>query len=142
MPHLVRPEPARRAVSLVPLIDVFMILLVFFLVTSTYLDLDALPAAAPGDEPGTAPATADIPGAPSVLFLRLRDDGRLVLRGEVLSVDALAAPLAAWRSERPDGAVVLVPSGAARMQNLADLFDILRETGIGNLRVVRLEGPA
>ena len=37
-----RPAP-RSLISLVPLVDVLLILLVFFMVTSTYLDLDMIP---------------------------------------------------------------------------------------------------
>ena len=40
--QLSRPRPAKTLISLVPMIDVMLILLVFFMVTSTYLNLDIL----------------------------------------------------------------------------------------------------
>ena len=126
-----------RMISLVPLIDVFMILLVFFLVTSTYLDLDAIPATA--SDQGTAAEGAQHPGT---LLLRLRSDGQIVLRGKQFAAPALAAPLAEWRSVRPNGVVVVIPSGAASMQDLAALMDALRIAEVGRLRLLRLRAPA
>ena len=48
---LARRPRQRQLVTLVPLVDVMTILLLFFMVTSTYLDLDMVPVAARGDAP-------------------------------------------------------------------------------------------
>ena len=54
---LTRPSRPRALISLVPMIDVMLILLVFFMVTSTYLNLDMIPAVRP--EQGGAAALDD-----------------------------------------------------------------------------------
>jgi biopolymer transport protein ExbD len=57
---LKRPRPPRALISLVAMIDVLLILLVFFMVTSTYLDLDMIPAVSQNEENSSPPAgTAD-----------------------------------------------------------------------------------
>ena len=45
-------------ISLVPMIDVMLILLVFFMVTSTYLNLDMIPAVRQQDPPQLRPPPA------------------------------------------------------------------------------------
>ena len=47
--RLARPATVRRRVTLVPLIDVLFILLVYFMVTSVYRDLDMIPVVRGGD---------------------------------------------------------------------------------------------
>lgn len=124
-----------------PLVDVMMILLVFFMVTSTYLDLDTLPlvqdrAEAP-DAPDPGPAAG--PGAASVLMVRIAADGRPHLRGAALDQAGLAAALAAARRARPDLAVVVLPSAEADVQALVDVMEAAARAGAPALRVVRLE---
>ena len=55
---LTRRTEGGPALSLVPLIDVMLILLVFFMVTSTYLDLDMIPKVDQAEAPltGAGPA--------------------------------------------------------------------------------------
>lgn len=135
-----RRVSAARSLTLVPLIDVFMILLVFFLVTSTYLDLDSLPAVE--RDGNAATAVQGQGGGPSTAILRLRHDGVVVFRGRALGPVALKAELAGWKATEPGGTVVVIPSGAARLQHLATVMDTLRAAGIERMRLVRIEAPS
>ncbi len=134
-----RRSMTTRAISLVPLIDVFMILLVFFLVTSTYLNLDALPAVdAATEQSSPTEQSVAAQGIPSALVLRLRNDGSIVLRGTEYASEELSQALDGWRLQRPDGTVIVIPSGAARMQDLAATLDGLRAAQIKRVRLVSL----
>ena len=119
-----------------PLVDVLLILLVFFMVTSTYLDLDALPLAAPG-EAGSGAAAG--PGEPSTLLLWISGDGRFVLRGRALEAAGLEAALRSWAQERPGAPVVVLPSGAAPTGALVEAMEAAGRAGVGALRVLRIE---
>lgn len=81
-------------ITLVPLIDVLFILLVYFMVTSTYLDLDMIPAAA-SDEGLQAPAGGA--GQGGRLLLQIRADGSVALRGQAMTPEALARRLGRQR---------------------------------------------
>ena len=78
-------------VSVTPLVDVMMILLVFFMVTSTYLDLDMLPLVG-GDRPAgarPAPATAErATGDGASLLVRLAADGGILVSGQPVGLEA------------------------------------------------------
>jgi biopolymer transport protein ExbD len=152
---LVRPSRPQARVTLVPLIDVLFILLVYFMVTSVYLDLDMIPAAG-GDPVETLPET-DAPAAaedgagtpdspdgaaspPGALLVRIAPDGAMVLRGARLGPADLEARLAEEVARRPGLDVVLLPSPRAPVQALATALDTLARAGITRSRVLQLEG--
>ncbi len=133
-----RPTPPDAPISLVPMIDVLLILLVFFMVTSTYLDLDMIPTAhRPPETATTAPAGPALPQA--TLLIRLAADGSPVVGGRSTAPEALAKMVRARVAAAPAIQVVVLPSGAASTQSLVDLMDLLAAAGAGRIRLVRLE---
>ncbi|UWQ65141.1 biopolymer transporter ExbD (plasmid) [Leisingera caerulea] len=129
-----RPIRPRGLISLVPMIDVMLILLVFFMVTSTYLNLDMIPAVEPSE------GAAGRPQSPAgTLMIRLGADGVPVLRGTALDQDTLRATLASAIVEEPLTQVVILPSGAAQTQALIAVMDSAALAGVTRLRVLRLE---
>jgi len=140
--RLRRPRPVRTAISLAPMIDVLMIMLVFFMVTSTYLDLDMIRAVAPTTEetPATAPGpeTETDAQAPTLL-VRIDASGGAAVRGQPLSPPQLASLLRDTVTERPATQVLILPSGAAPMQALVTVMETATQAGATRLRVVRLE---
>lgn len=130
-----RPSRPRALISLVPMIDVMLILLVFFMVTSTYLNLDMIPAVKPSE--GSADSTAPAPAG--TLMIRLGADGVPVLRSTGLDQDTLRATLSAAVAEEPLTRVMILPSGAARTQALITVMDTAALAGVTRLRVLRLE---
>jgi len=130
-------RPAGPApLSLVSMVDVLMIMLVFFMVTSTFLNLDMLPMAGRADADAAPPAAAT---AAAPLVLRLGADGRVSLRGRVLDGPALAAELAARAASDPLAEVAVLPSAHARTEALVGLMDAAAAAGIVRLRVLRVE---
>ena len=90
-PTLSRPGRPRALISLVPMIDVMLILLVFFMVTSTYLNLDMIPAAKRADNRAEAPTGEQDDGAGAgTMLIRIGANGVPVLRGLALSEAELA----------------------------------------------------
>ena len=132
-----RPRPARALISLVAMIDVLLILLVFFMVTSTYLDLDMIPAVSQDSDATQTEAQSAEPTAP--LLIRIGADGTPVIRGQSLSLTDLATLLENRVAEGESPSVMLLPTGVARTQALITVMDIATTAGITDLRVIRLE---
>lgn len=128
-----RPRP-QALISLVPMIDVMLILLVFFMVTSTYLNLDMIPALRPAEaaaEAGPAPETR--------LMIRIQADGRPNLRGKALSSQEFSQILAQALGTDPLTQLLILPSGSAPTQALITVMDLSATAGVQNMRVLRLE---
>lgn len=141
-PRLSRPKRALAIVSLTPLVDVLLILVVFFLVTSTYLDLDMIPMVeTEADAPhGASPAPGDAAAmsGPSALLIRIAADGRTFLGGDALAPEALAEAIGARLADRPGTRVLILPSPLAPTQALVDALGAAAEGGAPGARVVRI----
>lgn len=129
-PRLAGRSGRRRAlVSLTPLIDVVFILLVFFMLASSFLDWRAIDLSAP---PPTS-AGAAMEGALLVEIL----PARLRLSGEVLSIDTLAMRVAAQAREAPDRRVLVRPADGVALQRVVQILDRLAAAGAADVSLVR-----
>lgn len=105
-----RPAFLRRALTLTPLVDVIFLLLLFFMLTSTFSRYA---------EVELAGATADRGAqAEKAQFLQL-GEADLRLAGQPVALDALAGLLG-------DGRVLVSLTGAVTSQRLIDLMGMLR----------------
>ena len=131
---LKRASRPRALISLVPMIDVMLILLVFFMVTSTYLNLDMIPALrAPDGATGPAATPTD------TVMIRLGADGIPVIRGQPLTGSELDSLLRSTIATDPLTQVLILPSGAASTQALISVMDKAAQADVQQLRVLRLE---
>ncbi|MEP1329980.1 biopolymer transporter ExbD [Pseudophaeobacter sp.] len=132
---ILRRRAAPRAlISLVPMIDVMLILLVFFMVTSTYLNLDMVPALQPAES-----GTTETDHPTRRLMIRIGSDGIPNLRGNPLSPQALDLVLREALDQDAATQITLLPSGAATTQALLSVMDQAALAGALNLRVLQLE---
>ena len=136
---LKRPKRARALISLVPMVDVMLILLVFFMVTSTFLNLDMIPAVRQQDQTQAAPPKGQ---AAETLMIRLAADGVAVIRGQGLTDSDLERVLRQRLRDEPLTQVVVLPSGAATTQSLISVMDVATRAGVLRLRVIRLQPRA
>lgn len=133
--RLARPSRARAAISLVAMIDVLMILLFFFMITSTYLDLDMVPLVASNDDAPSPAASRE--GGP--LLLRLGSDGQAYVQGRLQPADQLTELIATHVAQNSALEILILPSGEANAQALAWLMDVAAAAGAKGLRVLRIE---
>lgn len=111
----------QRALSMTSLIDVIFLLLLFFMLSSTFtrfaeIELNAGGSGAPG-------ASADTPP----LFLRMTDDG-LSLNGSPITLDDLPRKLAELKKEE-NTRLLIAPAGQnVTSQSLIDLLVSVRRT--------------
>ena len=139
--RLARKAGNTRLISLVPLVDVMLILLIFFMVTSTYLDLDMVPMVdRAGPDVGLPlPRSGDDPTASTPLLIRLGADGRAYVRGAAQDPTSLAITIRSRLAELTDAQIIVLPSAHASVQSLVSLMETASGAGATALRVVRLE---
>ncbi|MBJ6372526.1 ExbD/TolR family protein [Sedimentitalea arenosa] len=131
-----KPRKPGPLISLVPMIDVMLILLVFFMVTSTYLNLDMIPALKRQEETSTSAPEAK---PTETLLIRLGANGLPIVRGRSVPLEDLSGYLVARLAEAPRLQVLVLPSGGASTQALISVMDHAARAGIGRLRVIRLD---
>jgi len=128
----------RPTISLVAMIDVLMIMLIFFMVTSTYLNLDMIPMAERGERENEAAQQADALPASKVL-IRLGSDGIPYVRGRPMDTASLFGLVRRRLTENGLAEFLILPSGHAGMQSLVTVMDTIVRAGGSRVRVVRLE---
>jgi len=132
-----RRKQPKQLISMTPLIDVMLILLVFFMVTSTYLDLDMMPMVQSSVQPAsgdTRSGDEDIP-----VLVRLDAKGTAHLRGRPMPTDQMEDIFRSVLQDTPTVRILLLPSGAASTQALVSLIDAATQAGIVNIKVIRPE---
>lgn len=135
--HLIRTQPPKTLISLVPMVDVLLILLVFFMVTSTYRNLDMIPVIETSEPPGVG-----LSGDPATLLIHLTANGHPRIRGQEHDADSLSQLIRMQLSQNPLTSFVVLPSGGATTQHLVSLMDTATRAGATRLRIIRLETKA
>lgn len=118
-------QPARRRLSLTPLIDVVFLLLVFFMLAARF------GAEAP-IRLGTTGGGASYSGPPRLV--QITEDA-LSLNGEALSLGALNAALEGM-IETEDSAILVRAAPGVTLQRLTDVITRLNAAGFRNLVLV------
>lgn len=113
----------RRALSMTSLIDVIFLLLLFFMLSSTFTRF--------GDLPLTMATGGVAVASEAPLFLRLTEE-TLMLDTEAVDLASLPTVLAA----RAPARVVLAPSTEVSSQRLVDVLALLRDLPDITLRVI------
>ena len=109
-----------------PLIDVVFILLLFFMLSSTFADMRRIDLATPAVSVGTT----DV----EVLRVRLEAAGLLV-NGERISSGELTRRIVDMLAASPDGGVVLKVGAGVPVGRLTDTLDRIRATGVTRFSV-------
>lgn len=127
-----KPRRRRALISLTPLIDVVFILLVFFMLASSFLDWRAIELNAPGE----AAAGSSMEGS---LLVEVRQDG-LRLSGESLDLAELGDRLRARIEEKPEQRVLVRPAPGVTLQRAIEVLDAAAKAGVAELSLIRAGG--
>ncbi len=121
--------PVRRPLTLTPLIDVIFLLLLFFMLSSTFLKYARIEIAGGYAGRQAAVQTPD-------LILRIHADGRLDLNGVVVERPGLVEAVAAYH-ERGARSLAVVPLEGADVQALVSVLELVRTGPISAIRLAR-----
>ena len=126
---LPQAQRSTARISLTPLIDVVFLLLVFFMLASTFLKFNYLPLTAGGEGAGA-------PSPRETVIVRVQPGGMLDVNGEPVSAKALPALLDAWVERGAKRAVLRVVAGA-QTGDLVRALEQARRSRLDSLAVVR-----
>jgi len=127
-PRLSKPR-RRTRIGLTPLIDVVFILLVFFMLASSFIDRRAIEVEAPA----AALGGSSLEGA---LLVELRGDG-LRFSGQSVSERELLGRLAEHAARKPEQRVLIKPAQGVSLQKAVALLDRVVEAGLSNVSFTR-----
>tara|TARA_B100001123_G_C14579449_1_gene737557 strand:+ start:109 stop:519 length:411 start_codon:yes stop_codon:yes gene_type:complete len=116
-------------VNITPLIDIVFILLVFFLITTTF-------AQNPGIEVDLPKASSSVQKEQDqVVVIALTKEGNLILRDKMLSLETLESELATIFALQKDATVIIQADGKTDHENVVKVMDISRKIGFTKLAI-------
>ena len=123
-------KSARARIEIIPMIDVMMFLLVFFVLIS----LNVIPAQG---------LRTSLPrsGQPEKLSLHKRvvitlpKDGTVQLDGKTMSLDEVGVSLRQRKADGEDIDVTINGDESVKLQKLVDVFDVLKSGGFENVAI-------
>lgn len=125
-----QPRRRRSLVSLTPLIDVVFILLVFFMLATSFLDWRSIVM----DLPGAGSTVAEESPA---LVVSIHADGALLLEGETVEPNGLARRLSEFMAADPDRQVIVRPDDSVNLQRITQVVEQLQAAGAVRMRLDR-----
>ena len=120
-----RPRKDEASIDMTPMLDIVFILLIFFIVTATFLQEEGINITPPPDSDQPPPENA----APPIL-IQLSGENRVFVNQEATSALRVMAAVSRIRAESPSSAVVLEVSDEAEHGTMMEIFDELRANGI------------
>ena len=125
-------EEIISSINITPLVDIFLVLLIIFMITSSVIDqreiaLQVPKAANAGQQ------------APKASGLVVDKEGNTYLDGQKLDTASIAAVLRAAVARDPEHQVLIGADRELQYQNVVDVIDLVRGAGITKyaLKVVR-----
>lgn len=113
-------------VDITPLLDIVFILLIFFIVTATFLDEIGIGMNSPEDDP-----PEDQRRPPPTMVLAVRNDGFVMVDSVRLADPRSISPIVeAFRAENPNGVVLINAAHDARVETTVLVLDQTRIAGI------------
>lgn len=122
----------RALISLTPLIDVVFILLLFFMLASSFIDLNSIVL----DAPVTGAKTSS---SQSALLVEVRFDG-VRFAGRYMPLDAVAEQVSKRLQEHPDLNVLVQPGAGVNLQRTVRVLDRLSAAGATHLSLMQSPG--
>lgn len=123
-------------ISIAPLIDIVFLLLIFFMLAGSFLDLESIDLASPG----TASASGD-GGDNDSLVVRLHEDGVITFGNVVVDPDQIVDRVSEALAADADLHVLVVAPSAEAVQRLITVVDRIRIAGVDQIAIAVQDSP-
>lgn len=119
--------------DLTPMLDVVFIMLIFFVVTTSFIKESGVEVNQPQADTAQSQEQANI-------LIAIRPNGAIWIDGRAVDVRAVRANVERLRTEFPEGQVVIQGDRAAQIGLLVKVMDQVRLAGITNVAIAANQG--
>ena len=111
-------------INLTPMLDVVFIMLIFFIVTATFVKEVGLDVNQPANEPKT------VDPEKRTIVVRVTNLDRITIAGSEVDVRAVRANIERLHAESPEAPVVIQPHPDSRTETTVSILDSARRAGV------------
>ncbi|MEQ8434873.1 MAG: biopolymer transporter ExbD [Oceanicaulis sp.] len=112
-------------IDMTPMLDIVFILLIFFIVTATFLQEEGIDLTPPPETDQPPP-----PDAPPPIFVQVSNENRVFVNRDATAESRVMAAVSRIRAEQPNSAVVIEVSQEAEHGTIVRIIDELRANSI------------
>ncbi|AKJ02665.1 biopolymer transport protein ExbD [Archangium gephyra] len=123
-------------INITPLTDIFLVLLIIFMVTSSVIVQQAPGGAQTGLKVNLPKGgTTDVTARATDLSVAVLSDGRFVLGGNVVGEDELKRAFAKAQEENPDTVVIVQADEGVPHGTVVQVMEMAKSVGLGQLAI-------
>jgi biopolymer transport protein ExbD len=119
-------------IDMTPMLDIVFIMLIFFIVTTSFVREIGVPVHGLSDRPTT---TNPVPL--EAVAVRIENGNVIRIDGKAVSLGSVAANLERLLAEAPDRPIVVLASDHSDAGTLVGVIDAVRRTGVTSVPVAR-----
>lgn len=123
-----KPEEEAQAIDLTPMLDVVFIMLIFFIVTATFIKETGIEVTRP--EATTAEKKPE-----AAILIAVNSDDEIWIDKNQVDPRGVKAQIERLQAENPKGTVVIQADRGANMEMVMSVTESARELGITNVAV-------
>lgn len=125
------------SINMTPMVDVVFQLILFFLLGTKFTEMERKI----GIEIPRVTEAQSLPAAPARQIVNVHGDGSVTLDGALVTLEELAARLAAQRKESSDLGVLVRGAAAGQFQRIAEVLVACKQAGIQELGIAVMPMP-
>jgi biopolymer transport protein ExbD len=123
-----KQESAAESVNLTPLIDMVIILLIFFLVTASFTKESGIDV----DRPTAKTAAREEQGS---MIIGVSKDGEIWIDSQKIDMRAVRAHVEHLHAQNPEGTVIILADKSAQTGTTVEVLDQVRLAGVTNVSI-------
>jgi len=125
-------ESDEEIINITPMLDIVFIMLIFFIVTTSFVKEFAVDMSRPSNEPPKTEKLSD------VILVRIDDSGQIFVRDRLTDIRAVRANIVSGLALKPDASVVVATGREADVGILVRVVDQARVAGAQQVSLVAL----
>lgn len=131
--HRIRPlNPTNDETDIdnTPMLDVVFILLIFFIVTATFVKEQGISASRPDALPSTSPTDL------TAILIEIGANNQIHVERRMTDVRRVRANIQRLHAERPNAPVTIKPHADAHTNTLVQVMDASRQAGVFDIALI------
>ena len=117
-------------INITPMLDIVFIMLIFFIVTTSFVKEKGLEVSRPSSSP-----PKEIKKSKGPIVVKIDANGNITMKGRMLERKAVQANLEREKAEKPDSALIIAAHPDAETDALVTILDAAEAVGVGSVSV-------
>ena len=117
-------------INITPMLDIVFIMLIFFIVTTSFVKEKGLEVSRPSNSP-----PKEVKKNKGPILVKIDANGNITMKGRLLERKAVEANLEREKAEKPDSPLIIAAHPDAETDALVTILDAAEAVGVGSVSV-------